>query len=211
MHPIQEKLLQVASSHNLSGKTFREIGELIGEPHPQKVKHHLLQLEQKGLIEIDRDKGMLRRVSPETQYGTNLIAIPILGAADCGPATLFADENVQGYLRISSRFIPSRKGLYALKAVGNSMNRANIQGKNIEDGDYVIVDGEQRNPQNRDYVISVIDSVCNIKKFIRDDKHNQIILQSESTQDFPPIVIHPEEVEYFVTGKVVQVIKKANS
>ena len=27
----------------------------------------------------------------------------------------------------------------------------------------------------------------------------------------PPIVIHPEEVEYFVTGKMVQVIKKADS
>jgi repressor LexA len=88
------------------------------------------------------------------------------------------------------------------------MNRANIDGNSLEDGDYAIIDSVLKDPNNNDYVVSVIDGLCNIKKFIMDTENKQIVLVSESTQNFPPIYIHPEEKSYFVCGKVVQVIKK---
>ena len=46
-----------------------------------------------------------------------------------------------------------------------------------------------------------------IKKFNLDKKNNQIILSSESSEQHPPIFIHPDD-SYFIGGKVVQVIKK---
>src|ERR1700679_3939988 len=46
MHPLQEKILALIDSHNLGQMTLREIGELVGERFPQKIKHHLVQLEK---------------------------------------------------------------------------------------------------------------------------------------------------------------------
>jgi SOS-response transcriptional repressor LexA len=208
MHILQEKLLRLATTHNLGNMTLREIGELIGEKHPQIIKHHLNKLEQKGLVTIDRERRIIRRIKASTKPSGQLISIPILGSVDCGPATVFADENVQGFLNISSKFLRPKKGLFALKAVGHSMDRANVEGRSIEDGDYVIVDSEYRIPRNKDYVISVIDGVANIKRFIKDERNQRIILLSESTHDFPPIVIHPDDIQYLVCGKVIQIVKK---
>jgi repressor LexA len=136
------------------------------------------------------------------------MSIPILGAANCGPATIFAQDNIQGYLKISNKIIKPTAGLFALKAQGSSMNKATIDGLNIEEGDYVIVDSERRTPRNRDYVICVTGGLANIKRFIKDEQNQQIILMSESTEDFPPIVLHPDDVEFLVSGIVIKVVKK---
>ena len=208
MHPIQRRLLQLASEEGLFPLSLRGIGKLIGEDSAQKIKHHLEQLERKGLLVYDRSRKTLRAIKGEGTKGASLIPVPILGAANAGPATLFANENLEGYLRVSSGLIPRRK-VFAIRIEGNSMNRANIQGKNIEDGDYVIIDPEAREPQNGDYVLSVIDEVANIKRYYQEKRGNQIMLISESTQNYPPILIHPKEVSnYLVNGKIIEIIKK---
>lgn len=204
MHPIQQKLLELAAHHNLGQLSFREIGKLIDEGHPQKIKHHLEQLEKKGLIQSIGEGIAIKK----TGRDDGIVSIPILGAADCGPATIFADENVEGYLRVSRRLISFSSGLFALRAVGNSMNNASIRGKSLEDGDYAIIDSRVRDPGTNDYVVSIIGGVCNIKKFIKDTKNKQIVLLSESTQDLPAIHIHPDEADYFVSGRVVDVVKR---
>lgn len=43
------------------------------------------------------------------------------------------------------------------------MNKANVNGKTIEDGDYLIIDSDYRSPRNGDVVLSVIDDMANIK------------------------------------------------
>ena len=207
MHPLQEELLRLASTHNLGGMTLREIGELVGETHPQKIKHHLEQLERNGLIVFHRESGVVRKITHPTGARDNLITIPILGSANCGPASFFGEANIQGYLRISRKVLKPRVGLFALRAVGHSMNRADIKGRSIEDGDYLIIDKDAE-IKDRDYVLSIVDGLCNIKLLARDTKNQQIILMSESTSDLPPIVIHPEETDYFINGKVIEVIKK---
>jgi len=207
MHPIQEKLLKLIGEKNIGSLTLREIGGLIGESLPQKIKHHLSQLERKGFILIDRRKELIRRVNTVTEKnGGFLISIPILGAANCGPATLYADQNIEGYLKISKRLIPHRKSVFAIKAEGNSMNKSQINGKSIEDGDFVIIDSTQIDPNNNDYVVSIIDGMANIKKFRFDKENSRIALTSESTQDYPPIFIH-ESDNYKINGKVVDVVK----
>lgn len=208
MHALQKGLLEVVTTHDLGGMSLREIGVLLGETHPQKIKHHLSRLEQKGLIEINKAQGIVRRIRPETAPDDRLVSIPIFGSADCGPATIFAEENIQGYLKISGKIIERKTGLFALKAQGKSMNKAAINGVNIEEGDFVIVDSERRNPRNKDYVLSVTGGLANIKRFIKDDVNQQIVLMSESTEDFPPIVLHPDDVEFLVCGTVTKVIKK---
>ena len=213
MHKIQQELLRVAQEKNLGQYTLREIGSFIGETSPQKVKHHLLQLESKGLIRIDKSKGLIKKNAQEWQKSSmhnKLLSIPILGSASAGPALMFAETNVEGYLKISSSLLssPVRKEhrLFAIKVVGPSMNRAEINGKRIENGDYVIVDINEKTPKNGDIVLSIIDGMANIKKFYFDKEYNQVVLMSQSTKDFPHIYIHPED-DFMINGKVVQVIK----
>lgn len=209
MHPIQEQLLQIIDKQEIGNLSLREIGELLMEVRPQQVKHHLGQLEQKGFITVDRIGGRIARINHETP-DSSLISIPILGSANCGPAQLYADQNIEGFLKISERFIRKQNGLFAVKAQGNSLNKANINGKTIESGDFVIIDTKETVPADGDYVLSVIDGMANLKKY-RIDRHNQrIVLLSESTQTAQPIFIH-EDDDFRINGKVIDVIKKFSS
>jgi len=209
MHKIQQNILELSKTKNLGQMTLREIGELIGEKFPQKIKHHLNQLEKKGFLKIAKHTNTILRTEPGKIAKTSLLSIPILGTADCGPATFYADTNFEGYLKISKDLLPAKKdGLFAVKARGTSMNLANINGKNIEDDDYIIVDGSDLIPETNKYVLSVIDGAANVKKMIMED--NRIVLMSESYEDFPPIVIHSEDEEsynYVINGRVVDVVK----
>jgi len=215
MHIIQEKLLKLAQEKNLGQLTLREIANSIDESvsSPQKIKHHLNQLEKKGLIRVDKIKGVIEKTQPGWAKGflgkTRLLSIPIIGSADCGPANTLAEANIEGYLRVSSALIGhhTNHNLFALKASGPSMNRVNINDKSIEDGDYLIIDSEYKTPVNNDVVLSIIDGMANVKKYYFDKENNQIVLMSKSTQDFPPIYIHPGD-NYKINGKVIQVIKK---
>ncbi|MFC1595249.1 LexA family protein [Patescibacteria group bacterium] len=210
MHKIQEKLLTRINERNIGSLTLRDIGKLINERSPQKIKHHLLQLEKNGLIKVDKKHGVIERIKGGKMNGSSsLIAIPILGYADCGDPKQFAEESPEGFLKVSNKLLNKTKGIFALRAIGNSLNRAEI-GKNkdnIEDGDFVIIDYEYKKPKNNDYVLSIIDGLANLKKFIKDKVNNQIILLSKSTQDYKPIYIHASD-DYLIGGKIIQVIKK---
>ena len=50
IHEIQTKILEVAKVNDLNKLGYRKIGKLIGVDHPQKVKHHIMQLQKKGLL-----------------------------------------------------------------------------------------------------------------------------------------------------------------
>jgi repressor LexA len=207
MHIIQEKILQIISEQGIKNMTLREIGKLINESSPQKIKHHLEQLNKKGLLNMDSKTKSITKTKAGNSSGTQLINIPIVGSANCGPATIFANENIEGYLKISKKILRKCKNIFAIKAQGISMNKAKVNGITIEDGDYLIVDSEDTNPRNGDIILSVIDDRANIKKYIWDDNNNQIVLVSESTRDIPPIYIHADD-SFMINGKIIQVVKK---
>jgi repressor LexA len=213
MHIIQEKLINLADEYNLSDLTLRKIGELVHEPNsPQKIKHHINQLIGKGLLIVTADGKKTKRAKSGLGK-SGLFSLPILGSANCGQALIFADEKIEGYLKLSFNLlkkdlINAINELFVLKAVGNSMNRAVIDGKNIEDGDFVIIN-KKSIIRNGDCVVSTIDGVVNIKKFNIDKPNNQIVLLSESSQDFPPIYISKKDQDsYLISGKVVGIMKK---
>ena len=217
MHIIQQKLLELSKKENLAKLSLREMANLIGMPNnsPQKIKHHLLQLQKKGFIKLDKAKGIMDRTigRPDWSKGllkksSKLFSIPIIGTANCGPAEIFAEQNFQGFLRVSNKLIHRSKpsGLYAIKTDGSSMNRAEIEGKQIEDGDFVIVDSEDRKPETGNVVLAIIDNKATIKRLINDKKNNQIILKADSSFDYEPIHLHSDD-DFFINGKVVGIIK----
>jgi SOS-response transcriptional repressor LexA len=213
MHENQKKLLELSKTHDLGKMSYWDIAKLIGEKHAQTAKHHLLQLQKKGLIKLDKEGGVVERLRQDVSRISGLLTIPVYGTADCGDATKFAENYVQKNIRVSGALVQYKKGLFAVQADGFSMNRAKIgkSKRSIDPGDYVIVDGDVKTPENGEYVLSVIDGLANIKKFYLDQEHQQVMLVSESTKDYPPIVIGESEIDqYVLSGKVVEVIKKFN-
>lgn len=215
MHIIQQKLLNLAKECNLADLTLRKTGELISEPgSPQKIKHHLDKLIEKGLLIVSGDGKILKSASGGIDEKSKILSLPIVGSANCGEALTFADQKIEGYLKVSLKILGEKfrsklKDLFVLRAVGDSMNRADIKGKTIEDGDYIIAEKTFARPLDGDYVVSIIDGLANIKKIIIDEKNQQIILNSESSLDLPPIYIHKDDYsDYLVCGKVVEVMKK---
>ena len=71
----------------------------------------------------------------------------------------------RGVLRVSPRLIlcQDTENLFALRAIGNSMNMANIKGESIGEGDYLIIDTGKSDPADGDLVLSIIDGCANIK------------------------------------------------
>jgi SOS-response transcriptional repressor LexA len=204
MHKIQQSILDLAKKQDLSKMTLRDIANYIPESKglPQSIKHHLDQLVKKG-FEIYKKTS-----------NSNFLRIPIIGTADCGDASIFAEQNYQGFLTISKKLVNTKsfKDLFAIQAVGSSMNKASIgeSKKNIEDGDYVLVDRSKVKPQTGDVVLAVVNGGATIKKFTDDTKtNNQIILSPLSTHSHSPIYIH-EDDGFLVNGKVVEVVKKPN-
>lgn len=208
MHLIQRKLLEASRRKSFEGLTLREIGELIGLNHPQLIKHHLYQLIKKGLLD-----SKYHPLNIDQSVSTRLISVPVLGSANCGEPTRLAEENLEGYLKISSNLLrENRTGdLFALKAVGDSMNRAKIgkSSNSVDDGDYVIIDSGYKSPTNGEYVVSIIDGAANIKRFFFDRQKKLVYLLSDSSNDYPPIVIKQDD-DFMVNGKAIHVIKKPN-
>lgn len=211
MHRLQKLLLDMIKTGEITGShSLRKIAELIGAKNmPQVAKYHLQQLEKEGFIQVNLDENILRLVKKGFNMATKspLYTLPVYGSANCGPATIFAEQNIEGYLKVSSGLLPkSRKGLFVLRASGASMNRAQIQGKTIEDGDFVLVDSNYKNFKTGDVVVAIIEDMATIKRYRYDKVHERILLEADSTQKYLPIILH-EEDNFLINGKVTDIIK----
>ncbi len=207
MHPIQEKILKLSKTKDVLELGYRPLGREIGVDKPQLVKHHLSQLQKKGLISTKSREDIRSVLKHISSLQPSFVKIPVVGAANCGPATLIAEEHIEEYILVSESFLKAKNNVFALLAKGDSMNQAKIMGNTIEENDYVVVDGNIKAPNSGDYVLSIIDNCANIKKFAR-TKDGNIALLSESTTKHPPIYIS-ENDQFIVNGKVIRVIKGA--
>ena len=89
------------------------------------------------------------------------------------------------------------------------MNRAEINGKYIEEGDFVIVDSKNKSVSTGDIVLAIVDDKATIKRFIDDRQNGQIVLKADSSYDYEPIYLHPAD-DFNISGKVVGIIKKTS-
>lgn len=212
MNRIQKQLLDLIATHeNIGSYSLRKIAELIGaEGQPQTAKYHLQQLVKAGFIQINLKEGVIKLVKKGYNKASTspLYSLPVVGAANCGPATIFAEQNVSQYLKVSSSLLPrNKKSLYILIAEGDSMNRAEVEpGKVIESGDFLLVDSELKSYKNGDIVVAVIDGMATIKRYRSDKEHGRIVLEADSTEKYLPIFIH-EGDNFLLSGKVTGIIK----
>lgn len=206
MNVIQQKLLDIAKIANIKELKRVDLMQMVNCEYPSQITHHLSQLIKRGdLINVDG------RLVPAISTNAGLIRIPVMGEADCGEATKFADGRIVDNLAVSPSVLKTKitDRLYALIARGDSMNKAKVNGKEITDGDYIIIEKKDNYvPVDGDIVASIIGGLANIKRLRRDNRNQRILLLSDShrQQDYAPIIIS-EHDDFQVDGKVVDVIK----
>lgn len=206
MNPIQQKLLGIARLDDIDKMRRVDLTEMVGCEYPSQITHHLRQLVKRG--DLVRKDG---RLVPALASGEGLVRIPVMGEADCGEATKYADGRIVDQLAVSPSVLKPELSdrLYALVARGDSMNRAQVEGKTIEDGDYIVIEKKDNYvARDGDIVVSIIAGLANVKRLRRDNARQRVVLLSESHRqdDFSPIIISHQD-DFAIEGKVVDVIK----
>lgn len=219
MSNMRKELKQLINREDLSEDSIREVGRKLGEiinsvkpVHPETIKHHWIKLFESGEVNYLYKGGSVAKKDVVIEDsilsgGAKMISIPVFGVADCGPATKVAEETDLGSLNISSSLLKTKrfKDLYVLKASGESMNQAKIDGHAINDGDYVIIDRAKVSPKNGDCVVAIVGGLANIKKYYREG--DRVTLLSDSSEQFDPIFISTEDQsDSLIGGTVVQVV-----
>ncbi len=163
---------------------------------------YLNALEEKGYIErTSEDRGiLLKGVTSD-----NFVQVPVFGSASAGAAAMFADQYVEGYLRVSKRLVKDRN-IFAVQVNGTSMNKAVVNSKTIESGDFVLVDGGVKEYKNNDRVLVVIDGLATVKTYRTVDGKTIALIPESTDRRHKPIFLTDED-DFVINGLVVNVLK----
>lgn len=151
-----------------------------------------------------KDKGYLKNVRGlELMTDSQKVQIPLVGNVACG-MPLLATENIEAYILVDKNTLRGNPDNYFfLKAVGDSMNDADIGGKTIDNGDYVLVK-KQNTAERGNRIVALIGDDATIKKFVPET--GSIRLEPESTNKANKPIIMFED--FSVQGIAVDVFKK---
>lgn len=195
---MQKKVLSAISDLTHKKGTppsMEELRVVLGLGSISSVQRHTDALKEKGYLENTRGLSF-----PES---TEKVRIPLVGNVACG-VPLLATENIEAYISYdASQIRGSSDNYFFLRAVGDSMNKANVSGKSIEDGDFVLIRKQQTAEPGR-RVVALLGDEATIKKFVPEDGH--VRLQPESTNPRnKPIILFED---FSIQGVVQDVIKK---
>lgn len=186
--------------HRARTPSVRELMADLGYKSPRSVQDILEQLKEKGIIKKLADGAYQLVMSPD--FGSmhaQTVSIPIVGAVACGSPVL-AEENIEGYIPVSTSLAKPGSKYFLLHAKGDSMDEAGIN-----DGDLVLI-RQQPTANEEDKVVALIDGEATIKEFHR--AKNMIILKPKSSnKKHKPIVLTDD---FQIQGVVVITIPDLN-
>ncbi len=121
-------------------------------------------LERKDLITRDKQRKLYLVENENYANLQNVISVPLYGLASCGEALAYAEGGAaEDFLQISKNIFHQSdpKKLFAVKALGDSMNKSGIN-----DGDYVIFESVESGLDfDGQTVVAVINGMATIKNF----------------------------------------------
>jgi SOS-response transcriptional repressor LexA len=183
----------------------REFG--INFKSSRSIAVYLEKLEVKKLVRRNVDTKKLEILDG---FKKAFVDIPIYGGANCGVASIFADEYLQGTLKVAKSILKGKiDDIFAVQVSGDSMNRYELNGKNIEENDYVLVDSSYKpSKEDKDVpVLAVIDGLATVKAlWYLSDKIG--LFPKSSKKEFRPIYLTAQD-EFIINGKVIEILKVA--
>lgn len=146
-------------------------------------------LEKKDLIKRDGKKIYIVENGNYANLG-NIISVPLYGLASCGEALAYADDKADDYLQLSRNlFAKDPKNLFAVKSLGDSMDRDGIQ-----DGDYAIFEKCKSGDElDGKIIIAVINGMATIKRYRRVEKNVIGLFPNSTNKSHHPIYLHSSD------------------
>lgn len=177
--------------------TLDQVRSALNYTSTSSVQRHTDSLKELGYLSKSRGLSL-----PDDD---RTVQIPLVGSVACG-APLLAIENIEAYIPYDTRDLRGKSDDYFfLRAVGDSMNATSVNGKTIDDGDYVLVK-KQDYPDFGKRIVALIGENATIKRLKRGDGH--IILEPESSNPANKPIYVFEEIS--VQGIAEDVIKKGS-
>lgn len=178
--------------------TLEQVRSALDYTSTSSVQRHTDSLKELGYLSKSRGLSL-----PDTDQ---TVQIPLVGNVACG-VPLLAIENIEAYIPYDSTVLRGNSDDYFfLRAVGDSMDATNVNGKTIDDGDYVLVK-KQDYPDFGKRIVALIGENATIKRLKRGDGH--IILEPESNNPANKPIYVFEEIS--VQGVAEDVIKKGQN
>ncbi|KUK66851.1 MAG: Repressor LexA [candidate division WS6 bacterium 36_33] len=204
----QENVLRIIRQcylENGQAPSLGELQEFLGISTKRGVVNHLIALEKKGYIIRTGDPRGIHIVDNDEEIVYDyLIGVPILGYANAGTPLVNAEEENLGNIKVDPKLVNKKKDLFALIVKGDSMDLAEIEGKNIEEGSYLIVQKDAE-IQDGDVVVAIIDNSATVKRFKKGD--GMITLYPESTNPLNQPIFLDKDTEVMFNGKVIKVLE----
>ena len=181
--------------------TFREIADHFGFRSMTAAADHVRALKRKGALEVRaRHARALRVITPLDSHKRQVVDVPVFGAIPAGYAREQQQDAV-GCISIDVKTLGTRNRnrIFALQVRGDSMI-----GKNIVDGDYVIVE-QGRSPRTGDVVAALIDNESTLKTFVM--RHGKPSLRAENPK-YPELI---PATDLAIQGVMVALVRKTRS
>lgn len=199
--PRQRRILSVikeAVERHGYPPSMREIGKAAGLASPSSVAYQLANLEEKGWIRRDSQKGRaLEIIIPDTEIADLPSTpatrnVPLVGRIAAG-APILAEQEVEEVFALPEQLVGDGD-LFLLKVQGDSMIDAAIC-----DGDFVVI-RSQKTCEQGEIVAAMIDGEATVKTFKKRDGHVWLLPANSS---YAPILGD----EATILGKVTAVLR----
>lgn len=156
-------------------------------------------LEKKELITRDEEKKIYLVENENYGNAQNIFSIPLYGLASCGEALAYAEDSsyADDFLQISKNLFskPEPEKLFAVKALGDSMNK-----ENINDGDYVIFEKVDNDSEfEGKIVVAVINGMATIKRYKKVSRDVIGLFPNSSNITHHPIYLSENDM-IFIAG-----------
>lgn len=171
---IRNKIIHYGES-----PTLREINEVTGGKSPRSASLVVDRLIEAGLIKKSGRGLILANTYSDSSVST--VDIPLVGSVACG-TPIFAEENIQTRIPVSTRMAQKGSKYFILRASGDSMNQAGINS-----GDLLLIK-QQDTAENGEKVVALINDEATVKIF--EKTRDAIILRPKSkNKTHKPIVL----------------------
>ena len=187
-------------THQGRTPSIRKLMAALGYKSPKSAQDILEQLQEKGVVK-KMQSGSYQLLG-DPKLGTahaQTVNVPLVGSAACG-SPILAEENIEGFIPVSTAIAKPGSKHYLLRARGDSMNKVGIK-----DGDMILV-RQRSTAEDGDKVVALIDNEATIKEYRR--SNGMVVLMPRSTnQKHKPIILTHD---FQVQGTVVAVVPNLN-
>lgn len=153
--------------------SVRELAAELGFKSSRSAALVINKLIEAGYIQRGNETKQLELVLEQVDSSDNhdVVDVALIGQIPCG-GPLYAEENVEAVVSISTKLARPPYEYFLLRADGDSMNLAGIQ-----DGELLLV-RQQTTAENKQRVVALIDGEATVKEFVINEQ--AIILMPRS-------------------------------